>query len=275
MTQALDWQGAVGRKWAQMHALTDRSFSGLTQQLLDRLERLPGSAILDIGCGAGELSLALARLRPRATVVGVDVSADLVAAARARAGERGAVSFIEADAARWEPEGFRPDLLVSRHGVMFFDDPPGAFAHLRACAAPEASLAFTCFRDRRLNPWASELAALLPPDLVVPADPYAPGPFAFADEARTAGILEQAGWREVRMEPLDFAYVAGMGADPVADAMGFLERIGPAAPALEQLKGAPAEAAVHARLVTWMRGYASEGLVAFPAAAWLVTARRD
>ncbi|MDE2399283.1 MAG: SAM-dependent methyltransferase, partial [Burkholderiales bacterium] len=163
----------------------------------------------------------------------------------------------------------------SRHGVMFFDDPPRAFAHLRACAAPGASLAFTCFRDRRLNPWASELTALLPADLAAPADPHAPGPFAFADQAWTTGILEQAGWRDVRMEPLDFAYVAGMGDDPVGDAMAFLERIGPAAPALEQLKGTPAEAAVHARLTTWIRGYASDGLVAFPAAAWFVTARRD
>ena len=84
MTQLYDWQGEVGRKWARLHALTDRSLAGLTQHLLERLERLPARAILDIGCGAGELSLALARLRPQAEVVGVDVSADLLAASKAR-----------------------------------------------------------------------------------------------------------------------------------------------------------------------------------------------
>ncbi|MFC3173483.1 class I SAM-dependent methyltransferase [Novosphingobium bradum] len=274
MTEVFEWQGEVGRKWARLHALTDRAFAGLTQQLLERLERTAGQAILDIGCGAGELSLALSRLRPGARIVGVDVSADLVAAARHRAGDRPALSFIEADAATWTPDDFRPDLLVSRHGVMFFPQPVAAFAHLREIAAPGAAMAFTCFRDRRLNPWASELAALLPPDLATPADPLAPGPFAFADDRYVAAILGDAGWREVRFEPLDFAYVAGMGSDPVADAREFLGQIGPAAPILAQLRGSPAEAAFEARFMEWIADYASDGLVAFPGAAWLVSARR-
>ena len=275
MTQALDWQGNVGRKWAQLYALTDRAFTGLTQHLLERIERLEGSAVLDIGCGAGELSLALARMRPRAAVVGLDLSGDLVAAARMRGGDRGSLSFVEGDAAVWEPGDFRPDLLVSRHGVMFFDDPPAAFAHLRAIAEPDAALIFSCFRDRRLNPWADELAALLPPELAAPADPLAPGPFAFAQETRIAEVLGKAGWGDLRCEPFDFAYIAGMGEDPVADASTFLQSIGPAAQALEQLRGSPAEPAVRARLADWIARHASAGLVAFPAAAWIVSARRD
>ena len=93
MTSGMDWQAGVGRTWADMYRLTDRSFSGLTQRLLERLATVPGQTIVDIGCGAGELSLALARTRPLARVIGVDVSADLIATAQARAGERSTVRF--------------------------------------------------------------------------------------------------------------------------------------------------------------------------------------
>lgn len=275
MTQGLDWQGNVGRKWAELYLLTDRSFTGLTQQLLDRLERVPGNAILDIGCGAGELSLALARQRPGARIIGADISSDLVAAATARAEDRSAVTFIEADVATWNPEGFAPDLLVSRHGVMFFPDPVAAFAHLREFSAPGAHLAFTCFRERRQNPWASELGALLPADPAASDDPYAPGPFAFAEDVHVSAILAEAGWQDVRFEALDFAYIAGMGEDAVEQAQAFFNRIGPGAPVLEQLRGTPGEAVFQARLAGWLAENASEGMVAFPAAAWFVTARRD
>lgn len=275
MTQLYDWQGEVGRKWARLHARTDRSLAGVTEHLLARLERLPGRAILDIGCGAGELSLALARLRPQAEVVGVDVSADLVAASRARAADRANVSFVEADAARWDAGAFHPDLLTSRHGVMFFADPVAAFSHLRDLAAPGANLLFSCFRDRRLNPWTSELAALPPPEFVTPADPLAPGPFAFADDTRVRRILGEAGWQDVRCEAVDFAYVAGMGEDPVADARLFLENIGPAAAPIAQMRGSPAEAAFQQRLTDWLRENMADGMVSFAAAAWIVSARRD
>ena len=274
MTTGAEWQAAVGRNWALVWPLTDRSFAGLTQQLLDRLERLPGGAVLDVGCGAGELALALARHRPRARIVGVDISADLVAAATNRAGERALVTFIEADASSWSMADFAPDLIASRHGVMFFADPQGAFAHLAQIAAPGAALAFSCFRDRRLNPWMSELAALLPAEASLPVDPLAPGPFAFADPARVEAILLAAGWTEIVCEPLDFAYVAGLGDDPVADATAFFQRIGPAAAVLRGLAGTPAEAPFLARLASWLEENRSGETVAFPAAAWYVTARR-
>lgn len=274
MTQTMDWQGEAGRSWAELYSLTDRSFGGLTQQLLDRLERLPGHKILDIGCGAGELSLALARLRPRSRVIGVDVSGELVAAARERAGERWLVEFDEGDAANWSRPDFLPDLMVSRHGVMFFDDPVAAFAHLGRQAAPEARLAFTCFRDRRLNPWASELMALLPAGAVGSPDPFAPGPFAFADIGRVEQVLYAAGWEDMEFEPLDYAFVAGLGPNPVADAAVFFSRIGPAAAALRELADGPGRLPLLARIDAWLQANRSGDTVAFRAAAWFVTARK-
>ncbi len=270
MTTGSEWREAVGRNWAESYRLTDRAFSGLTERLLTRIGGCNGAA-LDIGCGAGELSLAMARGNPQAKVVGVDISPELVAAARERGSALGNVDFVEADAAHWQPGSFAPELLISRHGVMFFEVPVTAFANLHAIAAPDARMVFSCFRSARLNPWASDLASLL--HLPAFGESTAPGPFAFADEWHVRGILNNAGWQDVTLEAVDFAYIAGAGDDPVEDAMHLFSRIGPAAPALRALQGEDRE-----RAKSWVRDWVTEhrsgNLVAFPAAAWIVTARR-
>jgi SAM-dependent methyltransferase len=275
MTTQSEWQAEVGRTWAETYRETDRLFSGLTQRLLAAIAPLPGITVLDVGCGAGELSLALARARPQAQIIGLDISADLVAAAQDRARDRQQLTFIEADAASWENPHIAPDLLVSRHDVMFFADPVAAFVQLRATAAPGANLIFSCFRSPRENPWASELTAMLPASPAAsPPDPDAPGPFAFADEARVRAILAKAGWSQIAFEACDFAYIAGQGDDAVADAANFFTRIGPAAQSLRQLPEAE-RSLLSVKIEAWLQAHHSAKLVAFPAAAWIVSARSD
>ena len=261
----------MGRSWAKSWALTDRSFAGLTEHLLGRIALREGERVLDIGCGAGELALAINRARPRARIVGLDVSADLVAAAQERAGEDSDVRFVLGDAAVWQEPDFEPDLLVSRHGVMFFDAPSEAFAHLHGISSGAAELVFSCFRSPRDNPWASGIAELLG---LPPADPDAPGPFAFADPQRVEAIVDGAGWGKLDFEPVDFAYIAGKGGDPVEDALNFVARIGPAAPALRALEGTAKTIAEDA-LREWFAAHRSGDLVAFAGAAWIVTASAD
>lgn len=271
MTTGLDWQAQVGRSWAKSYTLTDRSFSGLTQHLLARISERAGLSVLDVGCGAGELSLAIARQRPQCRVLGLDISTDLVDAAEDRRGGLGNVRFALGDAAAWNEPGYYADLIVSRHGVMFFDDPVGAFSHLAGLATSVGSLVFSCFRHPMDNPWASGLAELL--DQPPARDPFAPGPFAFADKDRVAGLLADANWRDVQFEPVDFAYIAGAGDRPEDDALELFRRIGPAAPVLRALEGQDREAAER-RIRDWLRGFRTDQLVAFPAAAWIVSARR-
>jgi len=269
MAANLEWEGSVGRSWAELHEQTDRCLAGLTQQLLDRIAAFPGSSILDIGCGAGELTLALARARPKAHVIGLDISEDLVEVARSRGMHLSNLEFALGDAAEWRAKGMAPDLLISRHGVMFFKDPVAAFTHLRQSADTNANLVFSCFRSARENPWASDVARIagLPPA----TNPHAPGPFAFADPQWIEAILEPAGWGEIDIAPVDFAYVAGQGADPVADARAFFARIGPAARALQEVDGEAREQ-LAARLDRWLEDHRDGDLVAFAGAAWIVTA---
>lgn len=273
MTDKTEWQGRVGRAWAAEWRRTDRGFTGLTDALLARAGVHPFRRALDLGCGAGELSLALARAHGGAELVGLDISEELIAAAKARGGQLANVAFHCADAATWDHGGYAPDLIVSRHGVMFFDDPPAAFAHLGRIAAPHARMIFSCFRDLAENPWAERVIALLPPGTATTGDPYAPGPFAFADRRHVEAILQRSGWAAVHHEQVDFAYILGMGDDAVEDAVSYLLAIGPAARAARDLCERD-----RAAFADRLRGLASanldHGLVAMRAGAWIVSAHR-
>ena len=268
-----DWQGRTGDSWAAEWRRTDRGFAALTEELLRRSREFRFGHALDIGCGAGELSLALARGRPHVRVTGVDISPQLLAVARERSANLANASFVEGDAARWQPPtDATPDLIVSRHGVMFFADPEAAFAHFAHTAVPGCGLLFSCFRAREENPVFSDIARLLP-GAEPPGDPDAPGPFAFADAARVERILIGAGWREIAFAPFDFAMITGVGPDPIEDTVEYFNRIGPAARAMAELPFEERE-----RFAERVRGVAArnifDGTVSLRAAAWLVTARK-
>lgn len=268
-----EWQGRVGQAWAAEWRRTDRSFTGLTDVLLGRAAERPFRRALDIGCGAGELSLALARGHSGAEVVGIDISDDLVAVARERSGYLGNVFFDQADASTWHLPGYAPDLLISRHGVMFFDRPVEAFAHLLSIAAPGARLVYSCFRDISENPWADRVVSLLPSEVVVPIDPLTPGPFSMADSIQVQGILSEAGWHDIRMEPVDFAFVLGGGENPLDDAVSYMLTLGPAARAVRLLSD-EAKAGFVGRLRRFLAANLDGGLIALRAGAWVVNAQK-
>jgi SAM-dependent methyltransferase len=268
-----EWQGRVGDSWADEWQRTDRSFTELQTALIDRVGAFAPDVrtIVDLGCGAGTTSLALAGRYPEARIFGLDISKTLLEVARSRT-HLPNCSFEVADASNWQPEGVVPQLYVSRHGVMFFADPVSAFGHLANIAAQDARLIFSCFRAPRLNAWASELLALFPQ---APAsDPRAPGPFAFADQDYVRGILEEAGWTQIRAEPVDFSYIAGAGEDPVQDAVEYFSRIGPAARALRDLDPTLRPVIIE-KLEALLRNHLAEGTVTLKAAAWIWSATRQ
>lgn len=265
-----EWAEQTGKSWAREWQRTDRSFRELTDTLVTRiLAKGAAHSILDIGCGAGELSLRLSDAKPGTRIVGVDISPELIAVASSRASGGARLDFTCADAATWKDVMFYPDLLVSRHGVMFFDQPVAAFGNLAQGASAGARLIFSCFRDRSENPWASDLAALLP-SAPMP-QPNAPGPFGFADPKYVHRVLSAAGWTQVRVEPVDFSYIAGSGDDAVGDAVDFFQSIGPAARGVRDLESEP-KAIVLTKLRELAEARCINDEVRFPAAAWIVTA---
>jgi SAM-dependent methyltransferase len=265
-----DWKGNIGQNWARDFARTDRSFSGLTTVLVDRSCALSPGCLLDIGCGAGEAAIAVARATPKADILGVDLSETLIAVARRRGRPLKNVRFAAADASIWYDPIFVPDTLMSRHGVMFFANPVKAFTNLNASSRRGAQLIFSCFRDRAESAWATEIGKLVG-TVAISGDTTAPGPFAFADKTHVTRILAAAGWDNIAFEPVGWDYVAGDGADPVYDAVEYFQKIGPAASAIAGLEGAERDGML-GRVADLCALNIKNGRVVFKASAWIVTA---
>ena len=274
MTDAGDWSGRVGDVWAAQWRATDLSFAdlapGLDKAILAAAKQGAGTAI-DIGCGAGATAIALATARPDLRIVGVDLSSALLNVAAHRAEGIGNLRFVDDDI-RTAAASLAPvDLFVSRHGVMFFDDPVAAFATLRAAAAPDARFVFSCFRPPAENAWVQQIGQAVEGASPQPrAD--APGPFAFADPDRVRSILDEAGWKTDVPAAIDYRYRAGEGEQAVADAVAFLSRIGPAAARLRDASAGERDAAV-ARITGVVERHRVADAIDFPAAAWIWFAR--
>jgi ubiquinone/menaquinone biosynthesis C-methylase UbiE len=130
--QKLLWNGLAGRAWVDTQALMDSMLEPFQHLLLDETPE-GARAVLDVGCGTGSTTLALSERKGHGTTIGVDISEPMLDAARRRALARGAnVSFVLADAQTYAFEAGSFDAVVSRFGVMFFDDPVRAFANLRS-----------------------------------------------------------------------------------------------------------------------------------------------
>ena len=265
------WNGPVGERWATLQEKVDLHLSGITEELIRFAAPEAGERVLDVGCGCGTTTFLLAfRTAPDGGATGIDISLPMLGVARARAMAQNAdVVFIEADASTY---AFQPvfDLLFSRFGVMFFADPVSAFANLRTALAPGGRLAFVCWRNFAENLWAWEpyqaALHLLPPQ--EPADPLAPGPFAFADGARLRDVLSGAGFAQIDIESLDGAVNMGATAEEAAaEALN----IGPLARAAAGLDEHTREKIRRVVGSVYARHLAPSGALA-PAACWLVRA---
>lgn len=197
--EAAFWNEEAGPKWVRHQAAFDALFSGVLDRLIRLAAPAPGACVVDIGCGAGTSTFALAAaVGPTGRVTGLDISRPLLARAKEQRAVGGSApaAFLLADAQTHPFEPGAADIVVSRFGVMFFDDPVAAFANLRAAARSGGRLAFAAWGPISGNPWFAQPrdAAIARLGAPAPKDPHAPGPFAFADAARVLGILADAGW---------------------------------------------------------------------------------
>lgn len=274
--QIEDWNGPLGQRWAEEQAYLDRLTGPFGEAALKAAAPRPGERIIDIGCGCGDTTLELARTVGAAgSVLGVDVSLPMLAVARRRLGETGLsnVDFRDADASSAALPRDQ-DLLFSRFGVMFFDAPVPAFAHMRRSLKDSGRLAFVCWRAPRENPWAmvplgaGRNVVSAPPDAPT-TDPTAPGPFAFADENRVRAILLEANFRDVVAAPVEAPVY--LGSSPANAARG-ASRMGPLSRHIRDY-GAGREDEIVAAVTTALEAHAApDGSVSLPGACWVITA---
>ncbi len=265
------WNSVAGCAWVETQDLLDRMFKPFEDLLVRTVAAEPGHRVLDVGCGTGSTTLAVAGLLGASGhCLGVDISAPMIAAAQARAARHGLPArFMRADAQTRIFEAASFDAIISRFGVMFFTDSVRAFANLRRAARDDAELRFIVWRSPAENPFmttAERAAAPLLPDLPI-RDPDAPGQFAFADQRRVRGILEESGWAEIAIQPVDV--VCSL---PESELIRYLSRLGPVGQALQAL-----DASLRAQIIDTVRAafdpYVRGAEVRFDAACWVVSAR--
>ena len=270
------WNEESGARWVQYQQRLDTQIEPLGLAAMQRAGIKPGEQVLDVGCGCGQTSLELAtRVGPQGSVVGLDISQPMLTRAQERQRERGLanLTFIRADAQTHPFEPARFDLVYSRFGVMFFDDPSAAFRNLRTALHPDGRLCFVCWQVLAKNDWARVplMAALqhVPPP--PPPPPHAPGPFAFADPDRLRQVLTTGGFTEISLESYEAALNMG-GAATVEEATAFSLEIGPVATLLRTADEETRTRFAHA-IRDALIPHATQDGVRMNGAAWIVFAR--
>jgi ubiquinone/menaquinone biosynthesis C-methylase UbiE len=268
------WNGPGGQHWVDRQKMQDIVLAPISEILIERANAKAGERIVDVGCGCGATSVALAqKAGPTGHVLGIDISAAMLARAQQIAPAGLSARFVLADATVYpfEPASF--DLVVSRFGVMFFAEPALSFTNLHRALRPSGRLAFACWREPRENPFFMvPLQAVYKHTPKLPQlGPEDPGPFSFASAQRVHRILSEAGFQDVAMEPCNLSLDIAVGRGLETAVQSTLE-IGPAARALADQAPAVISAATDS-IREALEPFVRDQAVLLPASIWIVTAK--
>jgi SAM-dependent methyltransferase len=223
------WRHGLSAAWMAQVGRLEAMLAPVDDPLLRIAAPMAGEAVVDVGCGRGVTTRrAAALVGPSGRAIGLDVSAELIEAARSLGSEAdgSAIEWVAADAATVSLDP-PVDLVVSRFGVMFFEDPVAAFDNLRRSTRPEGRLAVAVWLPRNRSEFqrrsldiAVAAASRLGIELRLP-EPVS-GPFRYGDIDWFGNVLGEAGWVDVQAveSQLDL-YVGGPGTSPAeAAALG-------------------------------------------------------
>lgn len=266
------WNGDAGSAWVETQQLVEQMFKPIEALLLEDI-CASGQAVkrvLDVGCGTGGTTLAVSRqLGARGLCVGLDISQQMIAAAEASAKEQAlATRFVCEDAQTYAFAPATFDLIISRFGVMFFEDSIMAFKNLRRAASAQAECRFIAWRSADENPFMTAAERAAKPQLpqLPERTPDEPGQFAFANQQRILEILQRSGWRGIKIEAVDIACSFAE-----QDLLLYLSRMGPVGRLLLQQDEATRKQVIEAARDAF-EPYVFGDRVVFTAACWKVTA---
>ncbi len=268
------WDQVTGPKWAELSDDIDALIAPFGDRALEAAAAAPGERVLDVGCGCGPTTAALAEsVGGSGGVLGIDVSGPMLGVARARGAGLPQLDFLQADAQVHDFSGSPFDLVFSRFGVMFFADPAAAFGNLRGALQPSGRLVFVCWQAPELNPWMIGPAAAAAKHVPAPEPPPpgAPGPFSLSDADHLSGLLEAAGYSGVELDAVALE-VDVIGGRSWEQALDFMLQMGPTLRMLAEADDstrARVRESVRELLESRRRGEGSY----FDAAAWIVRAR--
>ena len=174
------------------------------QCLVDVAALQPAEHVLDVACGTGFVArLAAGRVRAKGRVVGIDLNASMIEAARAASGHDAAVRIEwrtgDAGALPFENDVF--DVVLCQQGVQFFPDRVHALREMRRVLRVGGRLAFTVWSAIGDTPYHVALADALARHLSAEAGSMARASSALHDVVELHGLVASAGFRNVNVRP--------------------------------------------------------------------------
>ena len=265
------WDGDEGEFWAANADTFEQSIAGFDPALFDAAGLSSTDRVIDVGCGTGSTTRAAARRAVSGWVLGVDLSSVMLATARRKAEEEGLanIEFLQADA---QIHPFRPssfDVAISRTAAMFFTDRVAALTNIGRALVPGGRLVLLVWQPPARNEWFTELTgALAAGRQLPPPSADTPHPFTLADPAVVRETVAASGHGDIDLVDLDGVMLLGPDADRAYEFV--LGQLGWMLQDLDETGLRRAQEALRRTIDT----HAGPDGVRFPAAVWLVTARR-
>jgi SAM-dependent methyltransferase len=271
------WDGPLYEAFVRFRHVLTTGLGAHGDEALRLVPPQPGQRVLDIGCGFGDTTQAIARLvGPEGEAVGLDAATRFIDTATREAGDAGVANarFVVADV-QVEPVGEGYDMAFSRMGTMFFTSPVAALRNVRAALKPGAPLVMVVWRRREDNPWVYRGQQIVE-QIVQRPEEYdeptcGPGPFSMAGADTTSDILLGAGFRDIALRRCDLPILVGRDMD---EALDLVMSLGPAGEILRLLgdRAAPLHGEVREALREGLAEYVTPRGVEAPASTWIVTA---
>jgi ubiquinone/menaquinone biosynthesis C-methylase UbiE len=238
------WSGVLFERWVEHRDVLAESIQPVSEEAFAVCRPAPGERVLDVGCGLGETTRALAGLvGPGGSVTGIDAGEGFIARAReeTRAARIANADYLTGDV-QVADMGAGYDLAFSRFGTMFFASPVAALRNVRRALRPGGRLCMVVWRRKLDNDWLHRGELVVERHLERPEETdqptCGPGPFSMADADTTTDILVYAGYEDVEVRRFDFDYRMGATMD---QALAVVMAIGPAGE-LIRLAGSKADA---------------------------------
>ena len=197
------WNEGIGKKWVEEDDSMNERLSILTKELFLRSNINRDDKILDIGCGGGQTTFEASELvGENGYVIGADISKILLDLAKSKYANTKNLEFKYCDVQNYEFRENSFNKVISRFGVMFFENPIEAFKNIYNSIQEGGSLNFVCWTNVMENEFFTD-----PTNIIIkhinkefPEITRAPGPLAFSEADYVKEILASSKFKNVKVE---------------------------------------------------------------------------
>ena len=199
------WNSGIGQKWVKEDNALNERFSILTKEFFARANINKNEKVLDIGCGGGITSFEASKLVGKdGYVLGADISEILLDLANKNFSNIENLEFKYCDVQNYNFKKNIFSKVISRFGVMFFENPIVAFKNIYNSIQYGGSLHFVCWTNVLENEFFTAAANIIIKHLnkEFPQVTRAPGPFAFSEKKYVKQILNASGFKNIKVDKI-------------------------------------------------------------------------